>query len=71
MIDLTKITSEQANKIECALFSLERDVKEFIKANDYLANDKDVEEKTRETLKANANWWREVYTLIYGTEAEQ
>lgn len=66
MIDLTKITPEQANRIECALLALESTVKENITGNEALANDEDLPMTTRNTLKHNAEWWKAVHALIYG-----
>lgn len=68
MIDLTNITPDQANKIECALLILESDVKNQITGNYELAKDESLTEKTRKNLKANAQWWEEVYALIYGKD---
>lgn len=66
MIDLTKITLEQANKIECALVMLEKNIKEQIDGNKALANDMGLPETTRNNLKGNAEWWEDVHELIYG-----
>ena len=71
MIDLTKITAEQANRIECALLILEHDVREQIEAHRFLANDSDLLPSTRKTMASNAKWWEEVHELIYGKEQEQ
>lgn len=68
MIDLTKITAEQANRIECALLILENDVKEQIEAHHQLANTEDLPMSTRKTMASNAKWWEEVHELIYGKE---
>ena len=65
MIDLTNITFEQANKIECALLQLHSDIKDFIKTYDQLANDESLSESTRKTMASNHEWWKEVYKLIY------
>lgn len=66
MIDLTKITPEQANKIECALIQMEDNVKEKINAYTSFADDDTLSEKTRATMKCNAEWWKAVHALIYG-----
>ena len=68
MIDLTKITPEQANKIECALVMIEDIFKEEIKSWGECACDDSVSEKARRNCKANAEWWTEVHKLIYGKE---
>ena len=65
MIDLTKITFEQANKIEVALLQLENHFKENIKCWSELATDKAFSEQARETFSSNAKWWAEVHNLIY------
>ena len=54
MIDLTKITLEQANKIECALLQIEDDFNDKIKAYTALSEDDTLSEKTRVTFKSNA-----------------
>lgn len=66
MIDLTKITPEQANRIECALLILEDNVKGQITGNEALANDESLPMSTRNTMKCNAEWWKAVHALIYG-----
>lgn len=66
MIDLTKITPEQANKIECALLQLHSDVENFIKCYDALSKDEEMSASTRANSKANCEWWKAVYALIYG-----
>ena len=72
MIDLTSITLEQANKIECALIMLEDDIKKQIDGNKALANDMELSEGTRNNLKGTAQWWEEVHKLIYeGKEDEK
>ena len=68
MINLTKITPEQANKIECALISLEQDFIDKAKAFEEASTWEDLSEKTRNTLKSNAEWWRETHALIYNSE---
>lgn len=68
MIDLTKITPEQANRIECALLMLESSVKNEIAGNQALADDSSLPMATRNNLKSNAQWWEEVHTLIYGKD---
>lgn len=66
MIDLTKITPEQANKIECALLQLEDSFKNNINAYAELSEDDSFSEKTRATFKCNAEWWKAAHALIYG-----
>ena len=65
MIDLTNITLEQANKIECALIMLETDIDEKITAYEKIALDEDFTNETRKTMTSNAEWWKEVKALIY------
>ena len=71
MIDLTRISPEQANRIECALIMLEGDVKDNIETYYKLTNRPDLEEDTILTLVENAKWWEGVYKLIYGKEYER
>ena len=68
MIDLTKISLEEANKIECALLMLKNEIKAEIRALDKASTYEDLSLKSRETIKSNANWWREVYALIFESE---
>ena len=68
MIDLTKITPEQANRIECALMMLEGAVKEQITGNQALADDPSLPQTARNNLMGTAQWWKEVHTLIYGKD---
>lgn len=68
MIDLTRITPDQANRIECALLILERDVREHVEAHYQLANRDDLPASTRSHLKSDGEWWEEVYNLIYGKD---
>lgn len=64
MIDLTKLTSEQANKLEMALLQLTPNIEDKIHCYDRLGEDPDFSPKTRLTMKSNADWWREVLQLI-------
>ena len=64
MIDLTKITPEQANKIECALLQLESYVIETMQSWQQLSADREFEK----IGASNAQWWREVHELIYGKQ---
>lgn len=66
MLDLTKITPEQANKIECALIMLESSVIEKIEGYELLIKDETYSASTLELMKSNMEWWREVYQLLYG-----
>ena len=66
MIDLTKITPEQANKIECALLQMEDNFKDKIDAYTNLSQDDTLSAKVRITCKCNAEWWKAVHALIYG-----
>jgi hypothetical protein len=68
MIDLTKITPDEARKIEVALLQLHNDVEKFIKGFDDLANDEKLDEGTKKTMAANREWWKSAYALIYGEE---
>lgn len=65
MIDLTKITADEANKIEVALLQLHGDVQDFIKAFDGLARDESLTVGTRASMRSNCEWWKAVYELIY------
>lgn len=68
MIDLTKLTFEEANKIECALLQLEHYVKDVIESWENISQDKTFSEDFRKTATSNVEWWNEVYRLIYNTE---
>lgn len=68
MIDLTRITPEQANRIECALMMLEGAVKEQIDGNQALADDPSLPQTTRNNLMGTAQWWKELHALIYGKD---
>ena len=65
MIDLTKITADEANKIECALIQLEECFKERINSWSKISNDCCFTDKQRKVFASNAMWWGEVYGLIY------
>jgi len=65
MIDLTRITPDEANKIEVALLQLHNDVQKTIKCYDAIANDTEFSAETRKTMANNRDWWQEVYDLIY------
>ena len=68
MIDLTKITPEEANKIECALTCLEKEIKEKAELFERASTWQDLSEDSRNVMKSNGEWWREVYMLIFKTE---
>lgn len=64
MIDLTKITRDQANKIECALLMMDSHIKETIAAYEAAATYPELTEQARQTMKSNAEWWQEFYDMI-------
>lgn len=64
MFDVTKLTPEQASKIECALLMLTANIKDNISAYEKLAKSDFLDEKTRATSKSNAEWWAEVLAII-------
>lgn len=66
MIDLTKITPEQAKNIEIALAEMEEAFNKKINAYTSLANNENISDKIRITSKCNAEWWKSVHALIYG-----
>lgn len=68
MIDLTKITLDEANKIECALLCLEKEIIDKSKAFEEASKWEDLPEKNRNVMKSNAEWWREVHALLFKTE---
>ena len=68
MIDLTKITPEEANKIECALLCLEKEFIAEVEAFEKASTWEELPEKKRNIMKSNAEWWREVHALIFKTE---
>ena len=65
MIDLTKITAEEANKIECALIQLEGEFKKMIDSWSKLSYDEAFSDKARKNFASNAMWWGEVYGLLF------
>ena len=65
MIDLTKITSDEANKIECALLCLEKEIIDKAKAFEDASSWEDLPEKSRNVMKSNSEWWREVHALLF------
>ena len=65
MKDLRKLTLEESNKVECALIMLESAFKEEIEIAERLSECTELDEKTRATFRSNAEWWREVYNLLY------
>lgn len=65
MIDLTRITPDQANKIECALIILESSIKNQITGNYELARDESLTDRARKNFRGTAEWWEEVHRLIY------
>ena len=68
MIDLTKITPDEANKIECALLCLEKEMIDKAQAFEDASTWEDLSEKSRNVMKSNAEWWREVHALLFKTE---
>lgn len=68
MIDLMKITPEEANKIECALLYLKKNILDKAKAYEDASTWEDLPEKSRNVMKSNAEWWQEVHTLLFKTE---
>ena len=70
MIDLTKITTDEANKIECALLCLEKEIIDKAEAFENASTWEDLPEKSRNVMRSNAEWWREVHALLFDTERE-
>lgn len=68
MIDLTKITLDEANKIECALICLEKEIIDKAKAFEEASTWEDFPEKSRKVMKSNGEWWREVHELLFQSE---
>lgn len=65
MINLTKVTEDQANKIEMVLNMMENHIKEQEQIFLSLVDNENFTEKTCETMRSNAEWWREAYELIF------
>ena len=65
VIDCTKLTVEQANKIEMVLLSLQSRVFDQIIAYEKLSADTSLTEEVRKTMYSNMQWWLEVYQFIY------
>lgn len=68
MIDLTKITPDEANKIECALLCLEKEIIDKAEAFEKASTWEDLPEKSRKVMKSNGEWWREVHALLFESE---
>lgn len=65
MIDLTKITLEEAVKIECALALLEKEIIAKAEACESASLWEDLDEESRLLFKSNGEWWREVHKLLF------
>lgn len=70
MKDLTKLTEVEANKLECALIMLDGDIRDIIRNYERIAEDDSLPDTARVTFKGNAEWWKEVYLMIYETSPE-
>lgn len=68
MKDLLTLTPAEANKIECLLLTLTSDIERHIDICEELANSETMLPAFRETMKGNAEWFRECYKLLYGKE---
>ena len=68
MIDLTRITPDEANKIECALISLEKEIIDIAETFEDASTWEDFSEDTRNVMKSNGEWWREVHALLFESE---
>lgn len=68
MIDLTTLTPEQANKLECYLITIEDDLKKTIEAHDTLSKDQSFLPDLRQTFANNCQWYKDLYHLIYQKE---
>ena len=68
MIDLTRITLDEANKIECALICLEKEIIDKAEAFEEASTWESLPEKNRNVMKSNGEWWREVHALLFEHE---
>ena len=68
MLDLTRITPDEANKIECALLCLEKEITDKAEVFEEASTWEDLPQKSRNVMKSNAEWWREVHALLFETE---
>ena len=68
MIDLTKITPDEANKIEFGLLMLEKEIIDKTKDFEEASNWEDLPEKSRNVIKSNGEWWREFHALLFKSE---
>ena len=68
MIDLTQITFEQANIIECVLSQMETRIYDNYECYEKLACDTTFSDTTRECMNRNAKWWLTAYQLIFGND---
>ena len=71
MKDLTKLTPEEAQRIETVLILLHRDFANHITAQERLSKDEDFCEEVRKTFASNAKWLKEIYLMIYETDNEK
>ena len=65
MLDLTKLTPDEVNKIEVALLCLEREIIAKAEASESASLLEGLDEETRLQIKSNGEWWREVHELIF------
>ncbi len=65
VIDCTKLTVEQANKIEMVLLSLQSRVYDQIIAYEKLAADTSLSQEVRDTMQNNAEWWLKTYDFLF------
>lgn len=68
MIDLTKLTLEQANKLEMYLITCEEDIVDSINTYERLSEDTDYTESIRAKFRSNSEWYKELYQLIFEKE---
>lgn len=65
VIDCTKLTVEQSNKIEMVLLSLQSRVFDQIIAYEKLSADTSLSQEVRSTMQSNAEWWLNTYDFLF------
>ena len=71
MIDLTKLTMEQANKLEMYLITCEEDIVDSITTYERLSEDPEFSDSIRAKFRSNSEWYKELYQLIFEKEYEE
>lgn len=65
VIDCTKLTVEQANKVEITLLYLQSHIYDQVIAYEKLAADTSLSQEVRNTMQNNAEWWLNTYDFLF------